>query len=104
MFILDCSIELFTCFFPTEMHLWKDGADDDICNRSTIHEVIKDGKQLLARIFFFMFLDFFFNRGTHSCVSIETGNGVTVKMPIKMCLYTNTTTWIYICITLHLVI
>lgn len=68
------------------MGLRKDGADDGIWNSSTIHKVIKDGKQLWPRKKNDV-VRFVFNQGIHSCVSIDTGNGVTVKMPIKMFIY-----------------
>lgn len=78
------------------MDLRKGGADDDIWNSSTIHEVIKDGKQLWTKKKKNYVFRFVFNQGINSCVSIDTGNGVTVKMPVKICLYTDTTIYTYI--------
>jgi len=58
------------------MDLRKDGADDDIWTSSTIHEVIKAGKQLWPR------KKKNFNQGIHSCLSIDTE-----KMAIKKVIY-----------------
>ncbi len=44
------------------MDLRRDGANDDICNSSTIHEVIKDGKQLWTGIRFINGFRFFLTK------------------------------------------